>query len=269
MLPNAERLLVFDDISEVISAQRAQAWGEVARRLAHESKNPLTPIQLSAERLAMKLEGKVSGPEAVVLGKSVKTIVDQVDAMKRLVNEFRDYARLPAARLQPLDLNALVTDILGLYDQAEVPVLTDLDPNNPWVAADAQQVRQVVHNLVQNAQDATPPGAGPVLLRTRVSDSGQWVRLQVLDRGPGFSEPILQRAFEPYVTTKPKGTGLGLAVVKKIMDEHGGRIEITSPSSDPAYRRASVVIIQGCKFATQLTGNRDWWRCHGKHTGGR
>lgn len=240
MLPNAERLLVFDDISEVISAQRAQAWGEVARRLAHEIKNPLTPIQLSAERLAMKLEGKVSGPEAVVLGKSVKTIVDQVDAMKRLVNEFRDYARLPAARLQPLDLNALVTDILGLYDQAEVPVLTDLDPNNPWVAADAQQVRQVVHNLVQNAQDATPPGAGPVLLRTRVSDSGQWVRLQVLDRGPGFSEPILQRAFEPYVTTKPKGTGLGLAVVKKIMDEHGGRIEITSPSSDPAYSGAQV-----------------------------
>jgi nitrogen fixation/metabolism regulation signal transduction histidine kinase len=240
LLPNAERLLVFDDISEVISAQRAQAWGEVARRLAHEIKNPLTPIQLSAERLAMKLEGKVNGPDAVVLNKSVKTIVDQVDAMKRLVNEFRDYARLPAARLTPLDLNALVTDILGLYDQADVSVVTDLDPRNPWVAADAQQVRQVVHNLVQNAQDATPVGAGPVLLRTRLSDSGQWVRLQVLDRGAGFSEPILQRAFEPYVTTKTKGTGLGLAVVKKIMDEHGGRIEIANQPSDAAYSGAQV-----------------------------
>lgn len=240
MLPNAERLLVFDDISEVISAQRAQAWGEVARRLAHEIKNPLTPIQLSAERLAMKLEGKVTGPEAVVLGKSVKTIVDQVDAMKRLVNEFRDYARLPAARLQPLDLNGLVSDILGMYDQADVPVVADLDPSNPWVAADAQQVRQVLHNLVQNAQDATPLGAGPVLLRTRLSDSGQWVRLHVLDRGPGFSEPILQRAFEPYVTTKTKGTGLGLAVVKKIMDEHGGRIEIANQPSDAVYSGAQV-----------------------------
>ncbi|MEY2683882.1 MAG: hypothetical protein RJA09_1026, partial [Pseudomonadota bacterium] len=115
-----------------------------------------------------------------------------------------------------------------------------LDPRNPWVAADAQQVRQVVHNLVQNAQDATPVGAGPVLLRTRLSDSGQWVRLQVLDRGAGFSEPILQRAFEPYVTTKTKGTGLGLAVVKKIMDEHGGRIEIANQPSDAAYSGAQV-----------------------------
>ncbi len=226
LLPHGEHLLVFDDVSEIISAQRAQAWGEVARRLAHEIKNPLTPIQLSAERLAMKLARKLEPPEAALLDKSVRTIVDQVDAMKRLVNEFRDYARLPAAQLAPVDLNALVTDILGLYDQSLVPVQLDLAPC-PKVLADAQQVRQVVHNLVQNAQDATPPGAGPVLLQTRPSESGRWVRLLVLDHGLGFPETILKRAFEPYVSTKAKGTGLGLAVVKKIMDDHRGRIEIT------------------------------------------
>ena len=226
LLPNGEWLLVFDDVSDIISAQRAQAWGEVARRLAHEIKNPLTPIQLSAERLEMKLAPRLEGTELAVLHKSVKTIVDQVDAMKRLVNEFRDYARLPAAQLQVVDLNALVGDIVALYDAGEVPVRLDLDAACPPVMADPQQVRQVVHNLVQNAQDATPPGAGAVVLRSRVTDSGRWVRLSVLDHGPGFAEAILKRAFEPYVTTKTKGTGLGLAVVKKIMDEHGGRVDI-------------------------------------------
>ncbi len=225
LLPHGERLLVFDDVSEIISAQRAQAWGEVARRLAHEIKNPLTPIQLSAERLAMKLAGKLEGADAALLTRSVRTIVDQVDAMKRLVNEFRDYARLPAAQLVPVDLNALVADILGLYDQAIVPVQLDLEPCPP-VLADAQQVRQVIHNLVQNAQDATPPGVGPVLLQTRLAESGRRVRLIVQDCGPGFPEAMLKRAFEPYVTTKAKGTGLGLAVVKKIMDEHRGRVDI-------------------------------------------
>jgi len=227
LLPNGDHLLVFDDVSEIISAQRAQAWGEVARRLAHEIKNPLTPIQLSAERLAMKLQPKLAGPDLTLLNKSVKTIVDQVDAMKRLVNEFRDYARLPAAEPVPLDLNALLQDIVSLYDASEVPVLLELGEACPDVLADPQQIRQVVHNLVQNAQDATPPGAGPVRLQTRLSDSGRWVRLTVIDSGPGFAEAILQRAFEPYVTTKTKGTGLGLAVVKKIMDEHGGRVEIS------------------------------------------
>ena len=226
LLPHGERLLVFDDVSEIISAQRAQAWGEVARRLAHEIKNPLTPIQLSAERLAMKLEGKLAGTDAALLAKSVRTIVDQVDAMKRLVNEFRDYARLPAAQLAPVDLNTLVTDILGLYELSAVPVQLDLAPG-PRVLADAQQLRQVIHNLVQNAQDATPVGAGPVLLQTRLAESGRWVRLVVQDNGPGFPEAILKRAFEPYVSTKSKGTGLGLAVVKKIMDDHRGRVDIT------------------------------------------
>ena len=231
-LPQGRRLLVFDDVSELVSAQRAKAWGEVARRLAHEIKNPLTPIQLSAERMAMKLGGKLEGAEQALLTRSVKTIVDQVDAMKRLVNEFRDYARLPAAVLQPVDLNAVVADVLGLYDPAAVPVLTDLSPDCPLVQADAQQLRQVIHNLVQNAQDATPAGAGGVWVRTRLSSNGQRVRLTVQDEGPGFPDHILKRAFEPYVTTKAKGTGLGLAVVKKIVDEHGARIELSNRMAD-------------------------------------
>ncbi len=241
LLPNNERLLVFDDVSEMVSAQRAKAWGEVARRLAHEIKNPLTPIQLSAERLAMKLDGKVQAPEQAILNKSVRTIVDQVDAMKRLVNEFRDYARLPAAQLTPVDLNALVRDIVMLYDNAVVPVRLELAEGLPKALADPQQVRQTLHNLVQNAQDAMAgvPGA-QVLLRTRRSDSGQWVRLSVLDEGPGFAEHILKRAFEPYVTTKVKGTGLGLAVVKKIMDEHGGRVDLSNRMTEGKVIGAQV-----------------------------
>ncbi len=236
-LPDNTRLLVFDDISEIVSAQRAQAWGEVARRLAHEIKNPLTPIQLSAERLAFKLDGKLEPADAAILAKSVKTIVEQVDAMKRLVNEFRDYARLPAAELQPLDLNALVGEILHLYgaENAAVAVQAQLDPHCPLVRADAQQLRQVVHNLLQNAQDATlqraarsgqPPA--PVRIGTHWSENANRVRLTVSDSGSGFPEAILRRAFEPYVTTKPHGTGLGLAVVKKIAEDHGARVDLSN-----------------------------------------
>lgn len=247
-LPDAARLLVFDDISEIVSAQRAQAWGEVARRLAHEIKNPLTPIQLSAERLEMKLSGKVAAPEQAILTKSVKTIVDQVDAMKRLVNEFRDYARLPAADLKPVDLNALVTDVLHLYgaENAPIAVRPELDPRCPPIRGDAQQIRQVLHNLLQNAQDATEAaasqegGVSEVLIRTRLGESGRRVRLTVQDSGPGFPEHILKRAFEPYVTTKAKGTGLGLAVVKKIADEHGARIELSNRIVDGAVAGAQV-----------------------------
>ena len=243
VLPNNARLLVFDDISEIVSAQRAQAWGEVARRLAHEIKNPLTPIQLSAERLAMKLEGKVQEPERLILNKSVKTIVDQVDAMKRLVNEFRDYARLPVAELKPLDLNALVQDVMQLYgsENAAVPVNADLDLQCPLIQGDAQQLRQVVHNLLQNAQDAT--GASD---QAQVSIATQWVptsgrvRLVVRDNGPGFPLKILKRAFEPYVTTKSRGTGLGLAVVKKIADEHNARIDLKNRESEGAVVGAQV-----------------------------
>ncbi|WP_027996396.1 sensor histidine kinase [Simplicispira psychrophila] len=256
-LPDAARLLVFDDVSEMVSAQRAQAWGEVARRLAHEIKNPLTPIQLSAERLEMKLTGKLLVPEQALLTKSVKTIVDQVEAMKRLVNEFRDYARLPAAELLPLDLNALVSDVLHLYesDNASVPVVAELDPHCPSIHGDAQQLRQVVHNLVQNAQDATAPvpadvATGAVLpavhISTHWSAATRRVRLCISDSGSGFPPHILQRAFEPYVTTKARGTGLGLAVVKKIADEHGARVDLANRVEGGVVRGAQVSL----SFAT-------------------
>jgi len=243
-MPGAEEyLLVFDDVSEMVSAQRAQAWGEVARRLAHEIKNPLTPIQLSAERLEMKLGGKLAEPEQALLTRSVKTIVDQVDAMKRLVNEFRDYARLPAAELKPVDLNALINDVIQLYsvDNAVVPVHAELDPNAPLIKGDAQQLRQVIHNLVQNAQDAQEGTThAAVTLKTDYSKSSSRVRLSVRDNGSGFPEHILKRAFEPYVTTKVKGTGLGLAVVKKIADEHGARIDISNRVTDGLISGAQV-----------------------------
>jgi nitrogen fixation/metabolism regulation signal transduction histidine kinase len=247
-LPGDDLLLVFDDISDIVSAQRAQAWGEVARRLAHEIKNPLTPIQLSAERLEMKLSGKLQPAEQAVLIKSVKTIVDQVDAMKRLVNEFRDYARLPAAELKPLDLNALVQEVLQLYESegTTVSITMELAPNCPWVLGDIQQLRQVIHNLLQNAQDACEfhgkklSDQDSVIVRTQWQASPRRVRLSVLDQGGGFPENILKRAFEPYVTTKVKGTGLGLAVVKKIADEHGSRIDISNRVVDGEIIGAQV-----------------------------
>jgi len=246
ILPDGMRLLVFDDISEIVSAERTQAWGEVARRLAHEIKNPLTPIQLSAERLERKLEGKLAQADAAVLGKSVRTIVDQVDAMKRLVNEFRDYARLPAAELKPLDLNALIGDVLALYGAegaGAADIVRELDPQCPPIAGDAQQLRQVVHNLLQNAQDACeamPARAPRILVRTEWHAQRQRVRLSVLDSGPGFEPHILQRAFEPYVTTKTKGTGLGLAVVKKIADDHRARIDLGNVMQDGQVVGAQV-----------------------------
>lgn len=252
-MPGDARLLVFDDISEIVSAQRAQAWGEVARRLAHEIKNPLTPIQLSAERLEMKLANKLADPDRAVLTKSVHTIVDQVDSMKRLVNEFRDYARLPAAELKPVDLNGLVGDILHLYGRdGEAPrpgqaaIRVDLDPACPPILGDAQQLRQVVHNLLQNAQDATEGRPEQeVVIRTQWSEASRRVRLIVQDTGAGFPEHILRRAFEPYVTTKAKGTGLGLAVVKKIADEHGARIDLKNRVQNGVVQGAQVSLSFG------------------------
>lgn len=248
-LPQSRRLIVFDDISEIVSAQRSKAWAEVARRVAHEIKNPLTPIQLSAERLSIKLADKLEPPEQALLNRSVKTIVDQVAAMLRLVNEFRDYARLPAAELQPLDLNALVMELMQLYgeENAQVPVRAKLDPSAPRIAGDAQQLRQVIHNLVQNAQDATLQqaeslGVTPPAVEITIQwvESSKRVRLTVSDSGTGFAAHILQRAFEPYVTTKVRGTGLGLAVVKKIADEHGARIDLANRMDNGMVKGAQV-----------------------------
>jgi nitrogen fixation/metabolism regulation signal transduction histidine kinase len=261
-MPQGARLMVFDDITELVSAQRIEAWSEVARRLAHEIKNPLTPIQLSAERLQHKLSSKLEGADQAMLGRSVDTIVNQVQAMKTLVNEFRDYARLPSAHLVPLDLNALVTEVLGLYGAAQESgrLHAELAPALPLIVGDHTQLRQVIHNLVQNALDAVADREdGQVSLVTEVArtelGAPRVVRLHVLDNGPGFSEKVLKRAFEPYVTTKSKGTGLGLAVVKKIADEHGARIRIANLGDDagdpavPGLTRGAQVSLSFAKFA--------------------
>jgi nitrogen fixation/metabolism regulation signal transduction histidine kinase len=262
LMPQGSRLLVFDDITDVVSAQRSLAWSEVARRLAHEIKNPLTPIQLSAERLQHKLEPKLAGSDQAMLSRSVATIVNQVQAMKTLVNEFRDYARLPAANLVPLDLNALVTEVLTLYaNRQEAGQLhADLDDTLPPILGDGTQLRQVIHNLVQNALDAVVDRSdGRVRVNTETSRNEQGepraVRLQVVDNGPGFPEKVLKRAFEPYVTTKSKGTGLGLAVVKKIADEHGARVRIANlgqgneSGTDPSQVRGAQVSLSFSKLA--------------------
>ncbi len=236
-------VLVFDDVTQLIQAQRATAWAEVARRLAHEIKNPLTPIQLSAERLEMKLARKLAPGDAEALARGIRTIVSQVAALKSMVDDFRDYARLPAPVLAPLELNALVTEVLALYETSRAPIRRALAPGLPAVRADAAQIRQVVHNLVQNAQDALEQRAGaaePPAIEVRTELAGDRVRLTVSDNGVGFPEAMMARIFEPYVTTKPRGTGLGLAIVKKIVDEHHGEVAI---ASRPAHGAAVSVLL--------------------------
>jgi nitrogen fixation/metabolism regulation signal transduction histidine kinase len=245
VLPNGDWLLVFDDISQIISAQRTQAWGEVAKRLAHEIKNPLTPIQLSAERLASKLQGKVDAADQNLLNKSVKTIVDQVDAMKRLVNEFREFGRMPQADLRPLDLNSLIKEVLSLYEAENngVIIKSIFDAQCPNILGDEQLLRQVIHNLLQNAQDSIESlDRREIVVETEWRERSKRVRMSVSDSGTGFTEAVLQRAFEPYVTTKAKGTGLGLAVVKKIADEHNARIELRNIEDHGEITGARVAI---------------------------
>ena len=278
-MPQGARLVVFDDITDVVSAQRIQAWSEVARRLAHEIKNPLTPIQLSAERLQHRLEDKLASPDQAMLTRAVGTIVAQVQAMKTLVDEFRDYARLPAARLEPLDLNALVHEVLGLYaqDQEAGRLVAHLENGLPAIEGDASQLRQVIHNLVQNGLDSVDQRAGArVRVHTEaVRDTAgaiQSVRLRVLDNGPGFAEAVLKRAFEPYVTTKDKGTGLGLAVVKKIADEHAARVRLSNLPAEPgraAPAGGAQVSISFSKLLpdANLTGRSEERAAHGEHSG--
>lgn len=239
-LSEAMQLVVIDDISDIISAQRSIAWGEVARRLAHEIKNPLTPIQLSAERIEHKFAAKLEDNDRAVLIRSVKMIVDQVDAMKRLVNEFRDYARLPVADLKLIDLNIQVHEIMQLYIAAQqqnshLHIHLALAEHLPCIKGDVSQLRQVLHNLLQNALDAIEDQPEQVItittaLEHRESNQGMrdYVTFCIQDNGCGFADKILKRAFEPYVTTKDKGTGLGLAVVKKIMYEHHAQINLSN-----------------------------------------
>ena len=218
-------VIVFDDVTALVQAQRATAWGEVARRLAHEIKNPLTPIQLSAERLQAKLANKLVSEDAATLNRATATIINQVAAMKGMVDDFGEYARTPAPSLQPLDLNALVREVLDLYEHAGALLRPELEAGLPEVMGDATQLRQVIHNLLQNAQDALAGGGAPrIEIQTR--RAGNQACLRISDNGCGFPEAIIARVFEPYVTTKTKGTGLGLAIVKKIVDEHHGAVRV-------------------------------------------
>ncbi len=239
-------LVVFDDISDVISANRLVAWGDVARRLAHEIKNPLTPIQLSAERMAIKLVDKLDEKDAAMLTRATNTIVNQVASLKQMVEDFREYARTPPAQMQPIDINELVGEIASLYgwdpvtqmqvDPTRIPLQISLYEGLPLVEGDPTQLRQIIHNLLSNATDALEQDKlqeNPcIVVRTSLApvdnNQAQAVRLVVSDNGPGFDDAILARVFEPYITTKSTGTGLGLAIVKKIIEEHGGKIDIAN-----------------------------------------
>jgi nitrogen fixation/metabolism regulation signal transduction histidine kinase len=216
-------VIVFDDITHLIQAQRDAAWGEVARRLAHEIKNPLTPIQLSAERLQVKLQDKLPPSEADILRRATGTIVNHVAALKGMVDDFSQYAHSSRMKAKPVVLNELVREVLVLYEAMGVNIEARLAENLPPIQADPSMLRQVLHNLFQNALDALAGMSSPrILVSTSLGTGG--VLLTVRDNGTGIAEAVMGRIFEPYVTTKPKGTGLGLAIVKKIVDEHQGRI---------------------------------------------
>jgi nitrogen fixation/metabolism regulation signal transduction histidine kinase len=249
-LTGKQYIIVFDDITEVIAAQRSIAWGEVAQRLAHEIKNPLTPIQLSAERIYQKLTGKMSEEQEDIVAKGTTTIITQVKAMITMVNNFRDFGKKPSPNMLPVNLNTLIQDILGLYEGTHIEL--KLDPDAPEILGDPTQLRQVIHNILQNSIDAaTEIHSEPeIQIRTEtvnyvglVNQTEKLVRLSVADNGPGFSPRILSRAFEPYVTSKAKGTGLGLAVVKKIIDEHGARIELKNRMRETVIRGARISIL--------------------------
>jgi len=223
-------VLVFDDITTLLQAQRDAAWGEVARRLAHEIKNPLTPIQLSAERIQRKFSGSMNAEDAQILERATHTIVAQVEAMKQMVNAFSEYARAPAMHFSRFDVNQLITEVVDLYRvQASAAELKlTLCPTLPSLSADRIRIRQILNNLVTNSIEALEGNTGAcVEIETHLVEDGpkQVVAIVVTDNGPGFARDLIGTIFDPYVTSKPKGTGLGLAIVKKIVEEHGGRIE--------------------------------------------
>lgn len=247
-------VVVFDDVTGLIAAQRSAAWGEVARRLAHEIKNPLTPIQLSAERLQLKLADKLDSTDASMLTRGTQTIITQVQAMKRMVDDFRDYARLPAPVVASLDLNALIGDVLGLYESSAIAIDTRLAEGLPPVLGDATQLRQIIHNLLRNAEDALEESSdGRIEIVTAPAE--RTVRLIIGDNGPGFPLELLPRIFEPYVTTKLRGTGLGLPIVKKIIEEHLGIIEISNAPEG------------GARIDIRLPLAREEEAKHGHHSG--
>ena len=228
-------VLMIDDITMMIQAQRNAAWSEVARRLAHEIKNPLTPIQLSAERIKHKLGSKLNKDDTEILDKAVSTIVNQVDAMKTMVNEFSEYARAPKLNLESTDINETIIEISHLFENSGIKITTNLLKGLPKIKVDANMMRQVLINLIQNAQDAMVSNTKKPSIKINTNKYKNYLVLSIEDNGPGFSEDILKKAFEPYVTTKLHGTGLGLAIVKKIIEEHEGIIVVENIKSGGAH----------------------------------
>ena len=242
MLPSSEAndidgeiggtIIVFDDVTELVKAQRNAAWGEVARRLAHEIKNPLTPIQLAAERIRHKYLDIMPEGDADILDRSTHTIVQQVETLKEMVKAFSDYARMPALYLDSVHLHQVLNEVLDLYTEANHTTKFNvmLDPSNPEIEADIGRLRQLLHNLIKNALEAnsenTDDNTDEISITTRCAEEHacRYVELTITDTGPGIPDDMFDQLFEPYVTTKPKGSGLGLAIVKKIVEEHGGMI---------------------------------------------
>jgi PAS domain S-box-containing protein len=249
-------VIVFDDITALLQAQRDAAWGEVARRLAHEIKNPLTPIQLSAERIRRKLLGSMSEGEAQMLDRATHTIVQQVEAMKEMVNAFSEYARAPEMDVSRFDLNQLIAEVAELYragsreaGRTARPKLT-LDPALTEIEADRGRLRQIIHNLLANAIEALEGARDPeIRVETRLVEraDGRLAEITVEDNGPGFRPDVIGQVFDPYVTTKSKGTGLGLAIVKKIVEEHGGRIEADNARTGGARVRIELPLAAGVR----------------------
>lgn len=271
-------VIVFDDITALLQAQRDAAWGEVARRLAHEIKNPLTPIQLSAERMRRRFLGSMARDDAEMLQRSTDTIVQQVETMKQMVNAFSEYARAPDMKIAPFDLNGLAAEVADLYrsQDSRVEIRLALASPAPIIEADRGRVRQILNNLLVNALEAlestqhsamprtmTSPAAGGgalagaalgqawVEIATGLERSGdaEQAVIMVSDNGPGFQRELLARVFDPYVTSKPKGTGLGLAIVKKIVEEHGGRIDADNRPGGGARVRVVLPLENGVRSA--------------------
>ncbi len=238
----AQYVIVFDDVTHLLQAQREAAWGEVARRLAHEIKNPLTPIQLSAERLRRRLLPALDGADADMVDRSTHTIVQQVEAMKQMVNDFSEYARAPGMQVSPFDLHELLGEVVDLYRARESgPRINTSALSDPLpIEADRSRLRQVLNNLLSNAVEALEGRADAEIdidAAVAVLEGQAAIEIRVLDNGPGFPAELLPRVFDPYVTSKPRGTGLGLAIVRKIVEDHGGTIEAENRLSGGAQVR--------------------------------
>jgi len=248
-------LVVFDDITALLQAQRDAAWGEVARRLAHEIKNPLTPIQLSAERLRRKYINTMSEDEVQVLDRATHTIVQQVEAMKEMVNAFSDYARAPDIDINVFNLDKLAHEVVDLYraQASGIEIVLNTDPTLPDIEADMGRVRQMLHNLIRNSIEALEncdyKGRIEVRLSKTEVQETDVAEIVVEDNGPGFKTGSVSQVFDPYVTTKPKGTGLGLAIVKKLVEEHGGTIEAENPDGGGAVIRIRLPVNEAAREA--------------------